>query len=79
MRDLLVDLVRRYQDYDPATGRFDYPRPASEYAALLGIHQMTLYSFYRGKFRRSYAIMKGFTRAFPHVAEEATALFRKVA
>ena len=61
----LVELIREYQNFNPATGRFNAFRQANEYAALLGVSPAALSRVYSGQRRPSAAVLLGFLRAFP--------------
>lgn len=66
----MVALLRRYQAYDPATGRFDKARTNREYAALLGVHESYLSRLYNGERPVKLGAVRGFSRAFPHASHE---------
>ena len=65
----LVELVRRYQSFDPATGTFTVTRSGAAYAALLGINASVLSRFYSGDRRNSYVVLRAFMRTFPQAAD----------
>lgn len=71
--DDLIALVRRHQDINPLTGRFEGIRTADQYAEVLGVHPSQLSRFYAGKFYKPWPIIRGFMRVFPEAAPEVAA------
>lgn len=63
-------LVRRYQTYDPATGRFDVRRSDRQYSLLLGVRRDLLSKFYAKHVESSHVILTAFMRTFPSAASE---------
>lgn len=61
----IVELIREYQHFNPATGRFNAFRQAAEYAAMLGVSPAALSRVYSGQRRPSATLLLGFLRAFP--------------
>ena len=68
-----VDVVKKYQACDPATGRFEVVRNNEQYARLLGVHPSHLTRLYRGSQPRSYVVARGIARVFPQAAQELMA------
>lgn len=66
----LVELVRRYQGYDPITGAFGLTRTNDAYAAQLGIHPSNLTRLYRGTVDSSPTVIRALLRTFPQAANE---------
>lgn len=69
----LVDLVRRYQSFDPDSGQFDRHRTAEQYAALLGVSASVLSRFYTGQRPTGATVLRAFLRRFPQAAREVAA------
>lgn len=68
---MLTDVLRRYQHYDPATGRFDSKRSLRQYAALLGVNHATLSELYSLPGREpSTMVLQALSRIFPSAADE---------
>jgi hypothetical protein len=65
-----VDLLRRYQAYDPTTGRFDSPRTQRDYAALLGIDKADVTRIYQRQQGVSLRVLRGLARAFPAAMQD---------
>lgn len=70
---MLTSVLRRYQDYNPATGKFDLKRTLRGYAELLGINHATLSELYRLEDREpSTMVIQALVRVFPAAAPEIT-------
>lgn len=67
---MLTEILRRYKDYDPATGRFDSPRSLRAYGRLIGIHNATLSQILNGYYEPSRAVLQALARTFPAAAIE---------
>lgn len=65
-----VELLKRWQPYNPATGQFDRPRTNREYADLLGIHESYLSKAYAGLHPVGLKALAGLAQAFPAAAGE---------
>jgi hypothetical protein len=65
-----VDLLRRYQSYDPTTGTFDSPRTQRDYAALLGIDKADVTRIYQRQQGVSLRVLRGLARAFPAAMQD---------
>jgi len=59
------EIVLRYQNYDPSTGRFDLAREQQEYARMLGVHQSLVSRVRLGHLPFSRRIARGLADAFP--------------
>lgn len=71
---MLTDILRRYQRYDPATGRFDVERSLREYSRLLGVNVAILSLLFTGQMERpSTATLQALARTFPAAATEIAA------
>lgn len=71
---MLTKVLRRYQRYDPLTGRFDTTRSLRQYAAMLGVNHATLSELYRLDDREpSMMVIQALVRLFPAAASEITA------
>lgn len=70
--DMRLDILKRYQRYDPVTGTFTATRSNREYAALLGIHESYLSKVYDEKapIPVGWKALIGLARAFPAAGEE---------
>lgn len=73
---MLTDVLRKYQHYDPASGRFDARRGLREYGRLIGIDHSTLSLLFSTPDREpSTMVLQALTRTFPAAADDiATAL-----
>jgi hypothetical protein len=74
---MLTTVLRRYQEYDPDTGRFIPKfRSLRQYAAMLGVNHATLSELYSRDDREpSTMVLQSLVRLFPAAASEiATAL-----
>lgn len=65
-----VELLKRYQAFNPLTRRFDLHRTNREYAELLGIHESYLSKCYDYKHPVGLKALEGLARAFPQAASE---------
>lgn len=72
-----INLVRKYQWCDPATGTFTVRRTAEQYADLLSVHPSQLSRFYAGAFQKPWPILRSFLIVFPFAAGEAAAALRE--
>jgi DNA-binding transcriptional regulator YdaS (Cro superfamily) len=70
---MLTELVRRYQSYDPETGRFDRPRGVREYARLLGVNNGQLSQILNGIVPVGLTVARALARTFPEIAGEVGA------
>ena len=71
---MLTTVLRRYQSYDPATGRFDCARSLRQYAAMLGVNHATLSELYNRDDREpSTMVIQALARLFPASALELSA------
>lgn len=69
----LVELLERYQRYNPETGDFDRLRTNREYAEIIGVHESYLSRCYDRKQPVNLRAMRGLASAFPAAATEITA------
>jgi hypothetical protein len=72
-----LDLVRRYQSYDAATGTFTARRTKKAYAEILGVDPSLITLFYQGRIHESFSIFRGLIRAFPAAEHEAMDAIRQ--
>jgi transcriptional regulator with XRE-family HTH domain len=70
---MLTELVRRYQSYDPQTGRFDRPRGVREYARLLGVNNGQLSQILNGIVPAGLTVARALARTFPETATDVGA------
>lgn len=69
----LIDVLRRYQSYDPETRRFDATRSDRQYALLVGVDPATLSRIYSGERPVSTRVLRGLTRTFPAASVDIAA------
>lgn len=71
---MLTDILRRYQDYNPETGKFDQPRTLRGYATTLGVNVATLSLLFTGiQEQPSRATLQALARTFPAASKEIAA------
>lgn len=68
----LVELVRKYQSYNPDTGGFDSKRTQVEYATELGVKTPILNRFLSGSRPNGGLILRAFLRTYPEAAAAVT-------
>lgn len=73
---MLAALLRKYQDFNPATRRHDCPRTLREYARLLGVSHVALVQIYGGQRAAGGKVIRGLFRAFP---DDVTEISKAVA
>jgi len=67
------EIMLRYQNYNPATGKFDAARTRQDYARLLGVHPMTVSRLATGQYSFSLDVARGLARVFPETREQLAA------
>ena len=70
-----VELLQRYQAFDPASRTFTMPRTNREFARLLGVHESYLSKGYDRQHPIGVKALEGLRRAFPQEAITITELF----
>jgi plasmid maintenance system antidote protein VapI len=65
-----LEIVLRYQNYDPLTGRYDRARSNRDYASLLGVSDATISRLATRQVAFSLGVARGLARAFPTVRDE---------
>ncbi len=70
---MLNELLRRYRNYNPATGEFDTPRGVREYARLLGVNDGQLSQILNDIQRPGLVVVQALARTFPDSANEIAA------
>lgn len=70
---MLTDILRKYQRYDPETGRFDVDRSIGEYGRVLGVSQPQMSLIYSGARNPGMSVMRRLARTFPAAAPEIVA------
>lgn len=70
---MLTDILRKYQSYDPETGRFDVDRSIREYGRVLGVSQPQMSLIYSGARNPGMSVMRRLARTFPAAAPEIVA------
>ena len=74
---MLTGVLRRYQRYDPVTGRFDAERSLRQYAAMLGINHATLSELYRLPNRKpSTMVVEALISLFPTAAADVAEAYK---
>lgn len=70
---MLTAILRKYQRYDPATGRFTVERSIREYGRLLDVGHSQLSLIYSGARNPGMSVMRRLARTFPAAAPEIVA------
>jgi len=67
---MLSELLRRYQAYNPDTGKFDSTRSLRQYARDLGISHPTLVMIYGGDRNPGVEVLRALVQLYPIVRNE---------
>ncbi len=67
-----LDVLRRYQHYDDATGQFVEYRSVRDYAARLNVDHSWLSRVLNGEVRPGRKVLAAFARRYPEAARRIT-------
>jgi len=67
---VLTDVIRRFQRYDPVTGRFDADRSQGEYARLLGVSPAFISYLLSGEREPGTKVIQALVQVFPIAGQD---------
>lgn len=70
---VFTEILRRYKDFNPATGGFDCHRTLREYARVIGVDAGQLSRILNGTAFPGRSVLERLARTFPAAAKEITA------
>ncbi len=66
---MLVDIIKRYQSYDPTSGRFAAERGLREYARHIGVNSGQLSQIINGIQKPGLTVVHRLAQTFPAAAD----------